>query len=77
MCSAWWILDKKTDKDIVKFVEEKEIARNALQISASNATMSSYTRKHKLPENNGAKKKLALQGIYKTCHTVISVFEQY
>ena len=38
-------LDSKTDKDIVKFVEEKEIARNAIQASSSNKnTLSGYNK---------------------------------
>ena len=33
-------IDSKTDKDIVKIFEEKEIARNALQSSMSTAALS-------------------------------------
>ena len=49
-------LDEKSDKDIIKFVEEKEIARNALQMTSTNAGMSSYNKNRKTPANTEQRK---------------------
>ena len=73
-------LDTKSDKDIVKFVEEKEIARNALQTSMSTASLSSYNKSRKVLDSNAdsaTKKKLAMRGTCGTCTTEISLYKQY
>ena len=73
-------IDSKTDKDIVKFVEEKEIARNALQSSTSTAALSSYKKSQKAADtnaDNSTKKKLSMRGKCDTCGTDMSLYKQY
>ena len=53
------VLDPRSNKDIVKFVEEKEIARNTLQTSLVASAVSSHNKECKsreADENNAAKK---------------------
>ena len=70
-------LDDKSDKDIVKFVEEKEIARNALQMSSTNAGMSNYNKNRKGNQSNDITKKLALRGKCQTCSKEIALYKQF
>ena len=73
-------IDSKTDKDIVKFVEEKEIARNALQTSMSTAALSSYNKSRKVLDTSAdiaTKKKLAMRSKCETCTVEISPYKQY
>ena len=70
-------LDTKSDKDIVKFVEEKEIARNALQMTTSTNAVSSYSKARKLLDSNDISKKLAMRGRCQTCNKEIPLFKQY
>ena len=70
-------LDTKSDKYIVKFVEEKEIARNALQMTTSTAALSSYSKARKLPDSGESSKKLVMRGRCQTCKKEISLFKQY
>ena len=73
-------LDSSSDKDIVKFVEEKEIARNALQTTLSTNAVSTYNKERKSGEgdaNSAAKKKLSLRGKCGNCALEISLYKQY
>jgi ribosomal protein L44E len=71
-------LDAKSDKDIVTFVEEKEIARNALQMSSNNAGISTYSKgQKKIPEKSDTSKKLALRAKCQKCSKEISPYKQY
>ena len=75
-------LDAKTDKDIVKFVEEKEIARNALASSGSASALSgsnkSSYRKAIPPQAEAEnKKKLALKGKCADCQKEIHLYKKY
>ena len=73
-------LDSKSDKDIVKFVEEKEIARNALQTTLDASALSSYNKERKSGEtnaNSAVKKKLSLRGKCANCALEISLYKQY
>ena len=78
---GWSSLDQKTDKEILAFVEEKEIARNALS-GSTNAATSGYRKRgsqQPLLEEKGGKRneqskidseekrKLALKGKCRTC----------
>ena len=74
-------LDAKSDRDIVKFVEEKELARNALQATSSTNALSSYNKSRR---NDGAahddsaiKKKLSMRGKCASCHADIALYKQY
>lgn len=69
-------LDAKSDKDIVTFVEEKEIARNALQMSSNNAGISTYSKgQKKIPEKSDTSKKLALRAKCQKCSKEISPYK--
>ena len=73
-------IDSKTNKDIVKFVEEKEIARNALQSSTSTADLFSYKKSQKAADTsaeNSTNKQLGMRGKYDTCGTDMSLYKQY
>ena len=73
-------LDAKSDKDIVKFVEEKEIARNALQTTLSTNAVSSYNKSRKAGDASAdiaSKKKLSMRGKCGTCCAEISLYKQY
>ena len=73
-------LDSRSDKDIVKFVEEKEIARNALQTTLTASAVSSYNRARKsrdANDNSAAKKKLSLRGKCAICAIEILIYKQY
>ena len=76
-------LDTKTDKDIVRFVEEKEIARNAMQASSSNANAlsghnkSAYRKMNPPPAETEIKKKLAMKGKCSDCQKEISLYKKY
>jgi len=70
-------LDAKSDKDIIKFVEEKEIARNALQMTTSTAALSSYSKIRKLPDSSDTSKKLAMRAKCQKCNKEISPYKQY
>ena len=70
-------LDAKSDKDIVKFGEEKEIARNALQMTTSTAALSSYSKGRKLPDSSDTSRKLAMRARCQTCNKEISPYKQY
>ena len=72
-------IDSKTDKHIVKFVEEKEIAWNALQSSKSIAALSSYKKFQKVADTNAensTKKQLSIRKC-DTCGTGMSFYKQY
>ena len=77
---GWKDLDSKTDREVVRFVEEKEIARNAFDTPLGNATstaaLSSYSRSKKTTGNSDEedKKKLKLMGKCKDCHQPINLF---
>ena len=73
-------LDSKSDKEIVEFVEEKEIARNALQTSLSTNAVSSYNKNRKAGESSvdsSANKKLAMRGKCPTCSLDYALYKQY
>lgn len=78
---GWKDLDSKTDREVVRFVEEKEIARNAfnnpLVNTTSTAALSSY-RSKKSPATTNAeeevKKKLGLMGKCKDCHQSMNLY---
>ena len=70
-------LDEKSDKDIIKFVEEKEIARNALQMTSTNAGMSSYNKNRKTPANADTTKKLAMRSKCQACQKDFAVYKQF
>ena len=72
-------LDSKTDKEVVQFVEEKEIALNALGSSLTTAGISAYNRTKKTPADvdGTLKKKLAMKGRCTACNTEISLYKTY
>ena len=76
-------LDTKTDKDIVQFVEEKEMARNAcLSTSRSEVSGVSQYRKQSREESknqpqNDTKQKLLLKGVCSKCGCEISLYTRY
>ena len=76
-------LDTKTDKDIVKFVEEREIARNALQMTSNINANSAYSKARK---NGGSpasaddtmlSKKLSMKGKCSSCQIEINLYKKY
>ena len=71
-------LDELSDKDIVKFVEEKEIARNAcLATSRSEINGVSQYRKQSKEEHKPKKVKLTLKGNCAKCGTEIALYTVY
>ena len=71
-------LDSKTDKEVVQFVEEKEIALNAVGGSLSAAGISTYNRTKKTTEVDSVqKKKLAMKGKCKVCASEINLYKAY
>ena len=88
---TWVELDQKTDKEILAFVEEKEIARNALS-GSTNAATSGYRKRgsqQPLLEEKGGKRieppkidseekrKLALKGKCRTCQADINLYTKF
>ena len=77
---GWSDLDKKTDKEVVAFVEEKEMARNA-HSGVSAAAISGYRRANKSNENSKGdseeKKKLGLKGKCSECRVNFSSYTKY
>ena len=78
---GWSELDSKTDREVVSFVEDKEIARNAfddpLGGQSSNAGISAYSRSKKSGESNEeleVKRLLALTGKCKSCGQNIKLY---
>ena len=68
-------LDSKTDRDIVKFVEEKEMAKNACrETSRSDVNALSQYRKQSKDET---KQKLALKGKCSKCGKEMNVYTRY
>ena len=76
---GWSELDEKSDKEVVKFVEEKEMALKAWSSSkgGSNVGGLSGYRKSKSGENESAKKKLSLKGTCSKCSTEISLYTEF
>ena len=84
---GWTDLDSKSDKDIVKFVEEKEIAKNAYSGSLGTAAgMSSYVKsrrdEHSRKEDDDGsaallKKKLAMKGKCSKCKSEMMLYKSY
>ena len=73
-------LDTKSDKDIVRLVEEKEIARNACNVTRSDvAGMSSYRRQAKddIDGNPAINKKLIMKGKCCKCNEEINLYTRY
>ena len=79
---SWPELDEKNDRELVAFVEAKEIARNAWNNTPISATagISNY-RKGSHHENDGTehslKKKLQLKGTCGVCKKEISLFKRF
>ena len=86
---GWSSLDEKTDKEIVAFVEEKEIARNAL-LGSTNAATSGYRKRVsqkpveekgkriEQPKNDSEeKRKLALKGKCPTCKADYNLYNKF
>ena len=74
---GWPELDTKTDKEVVTFVEEKEMAKKAWSGRAAGAaSMSGYK---KLPQNEDTdvKKKLTMKGKCSKCSAQISLYTRY
>ena len=87
---GWSSLDEKSDKEIVAFVEEKEIARNALSGSTNAATSGYRKRAAQQPVEEKSKRiklqpkvdpeekrKLALKGKCPTCHSDFNLFTRF
>ena len=87
---GWSSLDEKTDKEIVAFVEEKEIARNALSGSTTAATSGYRKRASQQPLEEKSKRiklqpkvdqeekrKLALKGKCPTCQTDYNLYTRF
>ena len=82
---AWGELDKKDDKDVVTFVESKEIAQAAFSGSSpdtgTNAGISTNKRAQKQDgqqvSDPSIKQKLALRGNCKKCKVEISLYKRY
>ena len=71
-------LDSTSDKDILRFVEEKEIARNACPVNLSTASISSYNKSKRRPDTDpNLKKQLTMKGYYATCNIEINLFKTY
>lgn len=70
-------LDSMLDKDIVKFVEEKEMAKNAVSATSRSDVnaMSNYRRQGK--DDDGSKKKLTLKGKCATCSEDMNLYIRY
>ena len=80
---AWEELDSKDDKDVVAFIESKEIVQAAFSRAhtTNNAGVSAYKKVPKQdtrPKTDlSIKQKLALKGICKKCNTEISLYKRY
>ena len=76
---GWNDLDKKSDREVVEFVEEKEIALNAYSSShSSTAGVSAYHKSKKEDDPELVlKKKLALKGKCVKCKSDMSLYKQY
>ena len=74
-------LDAKTDKEIVTFVEEKEIAKNAWSGKAAGAAgISNYKKPPKNEDDadtHTVKKKLAMKGKCSKCDSQICLYIRY
>ena len=79
---SWPELDEKNDRELVAFVEAKEIARNAWNNTPISATagISNY-RKGSRHDNDGIehslKKKLQLKGTCSVCKREISLYKRF
>ena len=87
---GWSSLDEKTDKEIVAFVEEKEIARNALT-GSSNAAASGYRKRNSQPKeqkgdrqskqqqtiDSEEKRKLGLKSKCPTCQAAFNLYTRF
>ena len=90
---GWSELDSKADKEVVAFVEEKEIAKNAFSNSSSTNAMSGYRRSERSGDHlaegkrrsNSAppkldpeeRKKLSLTGKCPTCHAEFNLYIKF
>ena len=77
---GWSELDDKGDKEVVKFVEEKEIARNAWAGKATGAAgISGFKKAHRSTndEATSIKSKLAQKGNCSKCGSQISLYKSY
>lgn len=74
---GWSELDAKTDKELVTFVEEKEIAKKAWLGKAAGAAGISAYRKHPKSEDMDVKRKLAMRGNCSKCNVQISLYTRY
>ena len=78
---SWAELDEKSDKDIVRFIEEKEIAKNAYSGNlATAAGMSSYMKSNRNGDDENkysVKKKLAMKGKCSKCSSEIFLYTKY
>ena len=72
-------LDGKTDKDIVKFVEEKEMARNACQATSRSEVngLSGYRKKSREAPREDTNNKLSLKGNCTKCGDEIALYVRY
>ena len=71
-------LDSTSDKDILRFVEEKEIARNACSVNLSTASISSYNKSKRRPDTDpNLKKQLTMKGYCAMCNIEINLFKTY
>jgi len=81
---GWEELDSKNDKDLVAFVEAKELARNAWNntpIAGNTAGMSGYKKDTQNPpadnSDKSLKAKLSLKGKCGKCDKLISLYTRY
>ena len=72
-------LDEKIDKDIVKFVEEKEMARNACQATSRMEinSLSGYRKKSRDQTREDTNNKLSLKGKCQKCGVEIALYIRY
>ena len=74
---GWSELDAKPDKEVVTFVEEKEIAQKAWLGNAAGAAGISGYRKSPRTEDADTRKKLALKGRCSRCRVQIPLYTRY
>ena len=70
-------LDKKDDKGVLQFVEEKEIAKKAITQASSTAALSSYSKSKKTSPSTEDDKKLALSAQCPGCQKQFKPYKRY
>ena len=75
---GWSELDSKSDKEVVRFVEEKEMAFKAWSSTKGGSNVGGISSYKKNRNGDSEKaKKLALKGNCATCHTQTSLYTEF